>query len=246
MRARYGELLSPRSKASLIGSVRTFFCDVQEWEWIERRFDPRRALGIPRSIAALIGPDPRVIAEEVWAKLMWAGLNLDQDDLPQARPPGRNRPRVVSARARPRRRAVVAVRRAARRRDPEAQGRRDPLADHTRRRHERAGVSAGRSDEQDHQRVHQARRPDRRRRNRSVAGRPARPTQVPGPQNRSARRHAARLPRRPTRREVHQPGARPAALPQGRRPRRGRPRGKSPATAPGRRSPPSSTTPRTR
>jgi integrase len=83
MRARYGEVLSPRSKASLIGAVRLFFCDLQEWEWIERRFDPRRALGIPRSIAALIGPDPRVIADEVWAKLMWAGLNLGQDDLPK-------------------------------------------------------------------------------------------------------------------------------------------------------------------
>jgi integrase len=83
MRARFGELLSPNSKASLIGSVRLFFCDLQEWEWIERQFDPRRALGVPRSIAALIGPDPRVIADEVWAKLMWAGLNLDQDDLPK-------------------------------------------------------------------------------------------------------------------------------------------------------------------
>jgi Phage integrase family len=82
MRARYGEALSPRSKASLIGSVRTFFCDLQEWEWIERRFDPRRALGIPRSIAALIGPDPRVIADDIWAKLMWAGLNLQREDLP--------------------------------------------------------------------------------------------------------------------------------------------------------------------
>ncbi len=82
MRARYGEALSPRSKASLIGSVRTFFCDLQEWEWIERRFDPRRALGIPRSIAALIGPEPRVIADDIWAKLMWAGLNLQRDDLP--------------------------------------------------------------------------------------------------------------------------------------------------------------------
>jgi hypothetical protein len=67
----------------LIGSVRRFFCDLHEWEWIERRFDPRRALGIPRSIAALIGPDPRVIADEVWAKLMWAGLNLGKDDLPK-------------------------------------------------------------------------------------------------------------------------------------------------------------------
>jgi len=83
MRARYGEFLSARSKASLIGAVRLFFCDLQEWEWIERRFDPRRALGIPRSIAALIGPDPRVIVDEVWAKLMWAGLNLRQDSLPK-------------------------------------------------------------------------------------------------------------------------------------------------------------------
>jgi len=83
MRVRYGEMLSPRSKASLIGSLRTFFCDLQEWEWIERRFDPRRALGIPRPIMALIGPDPRVIADDIWAKLMWAGLNLTDQDLPK-------------------------------------------------------------------------------------------------------------------------------------------------------------------
>ena len=83
MRARYGETLSPRSKASLIGALRTFFCDLQEWEWIERRFDPRRALTIPKSILSLIGPDPRVIADEVWAKLMWAGLNLTPEDLPK-------------------------------------------------------------------------------------------------------------------------------------------------------------------
>jgi site-specific recombinase XerD len=83
MRVRYGEMLSPRSKASLIGSLRTFFCDLQEWDWIERRFDPRRALGIPRSILALIAPDPRVIADDVWAKLMWAGLNLTAEDLPK-------------------------------------------------------------------------------------------------------------------------------------------------------------------
>ena len=83
MRARYGEVLSPRSKASLIGALRTFFCDLQEWEWIERRLDPRRALMIPRSIAALIGPDPRVIADDIWAKLMWAGLNLTHQDLPK-------------------------------------------------------------------------------------------------------------------------------------------------------------------
>jgi hypothetical protein len=33
-------------------------------------------------VAALIGTNPRVIADEVWAKLLWAGLNLEHDDLP--------------------------------------------------------------------------------------------------------------------------------------------------------------------
>jgi hypothetical protein len=28
----------------------------------------------PRGISALIGPDPRVIADDGWAKLLWAGL----------------------------------------------------------------------------------------------------------------------------------------------------------------------------
>ena len=31
---------------------------------------------------ALIGPDPRVVADDVWAKLLWAGLNLTVEDLP--------------------------------------------------------------------------------------------------------------------------------------------------------------------
>jgi len=31
-------------------------------------------LAVPRSVAALIGTNPRVIADEVWAKLLWAGL----------------------------------------------------------------------------------------------------------------------------------------------------------------------------
>ena len=63
-------------------ATRTFFRDCQEWEWIPRRFDPARALAMPRSVAALIGTDPRVIADEVWAKLLWAGLNLEPADLP--------------------------------------------------------------------------------------------------------------------------------------------------------------------
>jgi hypothetical protein len=55
-----------------------------EWEWIERRFDPNRSFVIPRSIQGKIGPKPRVIADDIWARLMWAGLNLDENDVPLA------------------------------------------------------------------------------------------------------------------------------------------------------------------
>jgi len=62
--------LAPRSKATVIRSLRLFFRDLQEWGWCPRSFDRQRALATPRSIRALIGPDPRVIAEELWAKLL--------------------------------------------------------------------------------------------------------------------------------------------------------------------------------
>jgi integrase len=88
MRRRRGGELSPRTKAAHVWALRRFFYDLQEWEWVERRFDPRRAFVLPRSIRALIGPDPRVIADEVWAKLMWAGLNLTVEDLPAHRAAG--------------------------------------------------------------------------------------------------------------------------------------------------------------
>jgi integrase len=79
---RAGTPISPRTKAHLLMASRTFFRDCQEWEWIPRRFDPARALALPRRIAALIGTNPRVIADDVWAKLLWAGLNLQPPDLP--------------------------------------------------------------------------------------------------------------------------------------------------------------------
>jgi integrase len=82
IQTRAGKPIRPRSKAHILGATRVFFRDCQEWEWIPRRFDPGRALAVPRSVAALTGADPRVIADEVWAKLLWAGLNLQPADLP--------------------------------------------------------------------------------------------------------------------------------------------------------------------
>jgi len=78
---RRGQPLSPRTKNGGLGAMRQFFRDCQEWGWIPRRFDPARALATPRAVRALIGPRPRVIADDLWAKLLWAGLNLDDADL---------------------------------------------------------------------------------------------------------------------------------------------------------------------
>ncbi|MCK9904804.1 tyrosine-type recombinase/integrase [Frankia sp. Cpl3] len=82
---RAGQPLSAATKATYLTAVRTFFRDCQEWEWLPRRFDPQRVLATPRSVAAQIAPNPRTIADEVWAKLLWAGLNLAADDLPASR-----------------------------------------------------------------------------------------------------------------------------------------------------------------
>ena len=79
---REGTPISPRTKAHILMASRTFFRDCQEWEWFPRRFDPAHALAVPRSVAALIATDPRVIADDLWAKLLWAGLNLEPSDLP--------------------------------------------------------------------------------------------------------------------------------------------------------------------
>jgi len=78
---KVGQPVGPRYKMHFLAALRAFFLDCQEWGWIPRRFDPRRALGTPRSIRTLVGPDPRVISDDVWAKLLYAGLNLTRDDI---------------------------------------------------------------------------------------------------------------------------------------------------------------------
>ena len=81
---RAGQPLSAKARAHHLSSVSAFFRDCQEWEWIPRRFDPRRSFAAPSSLRALIGPKPRVIADDVWAKLLWAGINLTEADFGSA------------------------------------------------------------------------------------------------------------------------------------------------------------------
>lgn len=77
---RKGKPLLPRARAGMLSSIKRFFQDLQEWEWIPRRFDPVLCFAIPRSMKSLIGPNPRVIADDIWAKLLWAGLNIGEED----------------------------------------------------------------------------------------------------------------------------------------------------------------------
>ena len=91
LRTHYGRPLKPATKMQNYTAVRTFFADLQEWGIIPPRFDPYRSFSPPRSVKALIGSSPRVIADDVWAKLLWAGLNLTPEDFarkPNARSKG--------------------------------------------------------------------------------------------------------------------------------------------------------------
>lgn len=82
---RHGEPISARTKDHLLTTLRIFFRDCQEWGWTARRFAPGRALATPRAVSAQIAPNPRVIADEVWARLLWVGVKLAPGDLLVAR-----------------------------------------------------------------------------------------------------------------------------------------------------------------
>jgi integrase len=82
---KLGQPLKPRSKAAALSAMRIFFRNCYEWGWMPLRFDARRCFSTPRSIRSLIGPNPRVIADDIWTKLLWAGLNLTSDDMPLSR-----------------------------------------------------------------------------------------------------------------------------------------------------------------
>jgi hypothetical protein len=77
-----GKPLTPGTKAHYLKVLATFLQDCQEWGWIARRFDPHRSLATPRAIQAQLGPNPRVLAREVWLKLAWAAEHLTESDLP--------------------------------------------------------------------------------------------------------------------------------------------------------------------
>jgi len=81
---RLGQPLRPASRVAYLSALRRFFGDCQEWGWIPFRFNVQQVFRTPRAVRNLIGPQPRVIDKEFWAKLLWAAMNLEEKDLPLA------------------------------------------------------------------------------------------------------------------------------------------------------------------
>lgn len=80
-RERLGQPLSANAKERQLAALRTFLRDCQEWGWIPVQLNPFRCLRAPPSIRRLIGPNPQVIDQALWAKLVWAALHLTAEDL---------------------------------------------------------------------------------------------------------------------------------------------------------------------
>lgn len=79
--ARSGEPMMPHSRAHFIYSLRRFMIDYENWGWGRLRFSPSRHLSTPDTPLFRRGVNPRVIDDPVWLKLIWASLNLRQEDL---------------------------------------------------------------------------------------------------------------------------------------------------------------------
>lgn len=80
---RRGEPAKAWTKVKMLSAVRSFFWDLQRMGWIEARFNPARALEATKALrTSSLPPEPRDIDEKVWLKLVWAALNLEEDDLP--------------------------------------------------------------------------------------------------------------------------------------------------------------------
>lgn len=78
---RSGDPMMPHSRANFIYSLRRFMIDYENWGWGRLRFSPARHLSTPDTPLFRCGVNPRVIDDPVWLKLIWASLNLRQEDL---------------------------------------------------------------------------------------------------------------------------------------------------------------------
>jgi len=83
-----GQPLGVSTRLQIIAVTRSFFMDCQGWHWLPKRFDPLRCLRAPRSLRGKVAPKPelRVIDAPVWARLVWAGLHLEAEEVARFHP----------------------------------------------------------------------------------------------------------------------------------------------------------------
>ncbi len=77
-----GNPWSATRKHGFLGVLRRVFSEALDWGWMERRFNPERVFATPRSIKHQLRVAPRPLSDDMWAKLLWAGLNLRAEDCP--------------------------------------------------------------------------------------------------------------------------------------------------------------------
>jgi hypothetical protein len=85
--SRNGLPLTPSARSGQLAAMRALFMDLFECEEFQLPFDPRVAFATPRTVLKAKGPNPRVIEDDIWGKLLWAGLNLQESDLRISRSP---------------------------------------------------------------------------------------------------------------------------------------------------------------
>ena len=77
-----GQPWSAGRKHGFLGVLRRCFSEMIDWGWMERRFNPQRVFATPRHLKQQFRVAPRPISDDLWAKLLWAGLNLRAEDCP--------------------------------------------------------------------------------------------------------------------------------------------------------------------
>lgn len=77
-----GKPWSATRKHGFLGVLRRCFSEAIDWGWMARRFNPQRVFATPRHLKHQIRIAPRIIEDDIWAKLLWAGLNLRAEDCP--------------------------------------------------------------------------------------------------------------------------------------------------------------------
>lgn len=84
-RLRRDQRLGLKTMTSHLNALRGFFWDLQEEPFnVHLKFNPRKGFATPKFVRDSIGPSPRTVDSRLWARIVYAALNLTDDDLPKS------------------------------------------------------------------------------------------------------------------------------------------------------------------